>query len=136
MSPLSAPRERVIRTLPTKDIVASDRVVAGAAVRIESDGFTPSETVGVGISGAASLLGSTTADADGAIAVKVGLPATLTGDVTVYAYGQTSKRGYKQVVSLDLPATGSNSASLWVTAFGLVLTGCVVVVLRRRLTDR
>ena len=135
-TPLSAPRQRVIRTLPTKDIVASDRVVAGAAVRIESDGFTPSETVGVGISGAASLLGSTTADADGAIAVKVGLPATLTGDVTVYAYGQTSKRGYKQVVSLDLPATGSNSASLWVTAFGLVLTGCLVVVLRRRLTDR
>ena len=135
-TPLSAPRERVIRTLPAKDIVASDRVVAGAAVRVKSDGFAPRETVGIGILGSASLLDSTTADGDGAIAVKVGLPSMLTGDVTIYAYGQTSKRGFKETVSVELPATGSTSGSLWLVALGLVMVGCSVVGLRRRLTDR
>ena len=109
----------------------------GSAVKIEAGGFTPNESVLVGVLGSSDTPSQTTADSRGAIAAKVSIPTDASGKVTVYAYGQTSKRGFKQVVTVEvtkeLPATGSDTSLLTLFGLSLLATG-VLFTARRRLT--
>ena len=103
-------------------------------MKLTAGGFTPSESVVVGVLGSADTPSQVTADSRGAIATKVSIPTDADGKVTVYAYGQTSKRGFKQVVTVEaakeLPATGSDPSL--VTLFGLSLLGTGLLLTARR----
>ena len=134
---VTQPSAAVVRSLAVREIVSSDNVTAGSSVKLTAGGFTPSESVLVGVLGSSDTPSQVTADSGGAVATKVSIPADAAGKVTVYAYGQTSKRGYRQVVNVEaaeeLPATGSDSSLLTVFGVSLLATGLLFTA-RRRLT--
>ena len=131
----TVPSDKIIRSLPAKEIVTSETVEPGATLKIAVGGFTPNETVAVGIAGSRSALTSAIADSTGDITARVEIPSSATGQITVFALGQTSKRGFKQIVTLQLPATGTDTSNIPSVAIGFVLLGLffVGVATRRRL---
>ena len=134
VAPVTPPSNQVIKTLPVKDIIKTDNVAAGSPIKIETGGFAPNETVAVGIAGARSVLSTTTADSDGDISVRVSLPSSSSGEVTVYAFGQTSKRGFKQTVDVGLPATGADSSGATNLAVALLAIGVTALIVAARRT--
>jgi LPXTG-motif cell wall-anchored protein len=134
---VTQPSATIVGSLPVKEIVSSDNVTAGSSVKLIAGGFTPSESVLVGVLGSTDTPSQLTADSRGAIATKVSIPTDAAGKVTVYAYGQTSKRGFRQVVTVEasktLPATGSDSSPLTLFGVALLATGMLFTA-RRRLT--
>ena len=132
---VTQPSAALVRSLAVREIVSSDNVTAGSSVKLTAGGFTPSESVLVGVLGSADTPSQVTADSRGAIATKVSIPTDADGKVTVYAYGQTSKRGYKQVVNVEtakeLPATGSDTSPLTVFGVSLLATGLLFTARRR-----
>jgi len=131
----TAPSDKIIRSLPVKELVTSETVEPGATLKIAVGGFTPNETVAVGIAGSKSALTSAIADSTGDITARVAIPSSATGRITVFALGQTSKRGFKQIVTLQLPATGTDASAIPSVAIGFVLLGLLFVSIatRRRL---
>ena len=122
----------------------------GESVTVRISGFQPYELVSIGFDDggavksqavevrplpARKVLLTVRADATGTISVQAKLPTTVSGEVTLWAYGRESKKGFRQTLTVaELPSTGarhvSRDAGLVVV---LLASGIALVALRRRL---
>jgi len=133
-TPLSA---SLIRSFSVRNIVMSNNLLPGSSASIRATGFTPDETVSVGVLESAASLTTTIADSNGRVSTEVSIPSSAKGKVTVFAYGQTSSRGYKEIVPVSskeiLPATGTQTSTSILTLIGsLCAMGGLIVASRRR----
>lgn len=129
-----APKEKVIEKFPEEEIIPAETLTPGESTKVVIGGFDPREIVAVGIAGAGTPLVAPVANAKGKISTRISVPSSAKGEVTIYAYGQTSKRGVKQTVTVGLPTTGSDSSGTASCALALILLGTAAMVfaLRRR----
>jgi LPXTG-motif cell wall-anchored protein len=151
-SPPPAVTPSMVETFKPKPLVKDEQVAAGETVTVRISGFQPFELVSIGFddeSGVSSqavgdsvrafagrkVLVTVRADATGTISVQAKLPTTVSGPVTLWAYGRESKVGFRQKFTVaELPATGSEDPGMNVMLAGsLVASGVVLFGLRRRL---
>ena len=129
------PSDQAIRSLETGEIVSKANVEAGSFMTVNAGGFAPGEGVSTGIAGMRATLVSTKADSSGKVAARISVPSNAKGQVTVFALGQESKRGFRQVVNVtspaELPKTGSNSEALLLLATSLMAAGLLGGARRR-----
>jgi len=124
-------------------------VAPGSTVTVRISGFQPFELVSVGFEDggavksqalevraqpARKVLQTVRADATGTISIEAKLPTSVSGEVTLWAYGRESKIGFRQEIKVSaLPQTGSDSGGLIVNAIALLGVGTLLVASRRRL---
>jgi hypothetical protein len=141
----------MVESFATKPLVKDSASIApGDTVTVRISGFQPYELVSIGFDDggavksqavetralpARKVLQTVRADATGTISVEAKLPSSLSGAVTLWAYGRESKRGFRQTLSVGvLPGTGARRvADGIVEGTLLVLAGAAVFSLRRRL---
>ena len=142
----------MVETFKPKPLVKQEQVAAGEPVTVRISGFQPFELVTIGFddSGAVTSLAvgdsvrafagkkvllTVRADATGTISVQAKLPTTVSGAVTLWAYGRESKVGFRQKFTVaELPRTGSEGSGANVMLAGsFVVSGVVLFGLRRRL---
>jgi LPXTG-motif cell wall-anchored protein len=151
-SPPPAVTPSMVETFKPKPLVKDEQVAAGETVTVRISGFQPFELVSIGFDDGGGVtsqavgdpvrafagrkvLTTVRADATGTISVQTKLPASVSGPVTLWAYGRESKVGFRQKFTVaELPATGSQrlDANLML-AGSLVVSGAVLFGLRRRL---
>jgi uncharacterized delta-60 repeat protein/LPXTG-motif cell wall-anchored protein len=126
----------LIRSFSVRNIVMSNNLLPGSSASIRAAGFTPDETVSVGVLESAASLTTTTADSNGRGSTEVSIPSSAKGKVTVFAYGQTSSRGYKEIVPVSskeiLPATGTQTSASILTLIGSLCAMAGLIVASRR----
>ena len=151
-SPPPAVTPSMVETFKPKPLVKDEQVAAGETVTVRISGFQPFELVSIGFDDGGGVtsqavgdpvrafagrkvLTTVRADATGTISVQTKLPASVSGPVTLWAYGRESKVGFRQKFTVaELPATGSQRLNANLTLAGsLVVSGAVLFGLRRRL---
>jgi hypothetical protein len=118
-------------------------VTAGGTVLLEASGFLPGERVTIQLHGG-KVLGSTTADSDGAVRAEVRIPErTAAGPATVNLVGRDSAVVADVPLQVagaqsELPAGAADVLPLTAAALALVLStgGLVSVAGARRHTPR
>ncbi|MFZ9698171.1 MAG: hypothetical protein ACO3C5_11130 [Ilumatobacteraceae bacterium] len=117
---------------------------------VRISGFQPFELVSIGFDDggavksqavearaipARKVLQTVRADSTGTISVEVKLPSSVSGAVTLWAYGRESKKGFRQTLTVsELPDTGSADLSRNVALVLMLLgSGLALVGVRRRL---
>lgn len=141
----------MVETFKPKPLVKDEQVAAGETVTVRISGFQPFELVSIGFDDGGGVtsqavgdsvrafadrkvLTTVRADATGTISVQAKLPTTVSGPVTLWAYGRESKVGFRQKFTVaDLPATGSESGRVVGNALGFIVIGTLVLGSRRRL---
>lgn len=142
----------MVETFKPKPLVKQEQVAAGEPVTVRISGFQPFELVTIGFddSGAVTsqavgdpvrafagkkVLLTVRADATGTIAVQAKLPTTVSGAVTLWAYGRESKVGFRQKFTVaELPKTGGDRFGINLTLSSMFVgSGVVLFGLRRRL---
>ncbi|MFM7745135.1 MAG: WD40/YVTN/BNR-like repeat-containing protein [Actinomycetota bacterium] len=151
-SPPPAVTPSMVETFKPKPLVKDEQVAEGETMTVRISGFQPFELVTIGFddSGAVTsqavgdpvrafagrkVLVTVRADATGTISVQAKLPTTVSGAVTLWAYGRESKVGFRQKFTVaELPRTGSEGPGANVMLAGsFVASGVVLFSLRRRL---
>lgn len=150
-SPPPAVSASMVESFAPKPLVKDTSAVApGETVTVRISGFQPYELVSIGFDDggavqsqaletralpARKVLLTVRADATGTISVNAKLPTTASGEVTLWAYGRESKKGFRQTLTVaELPDTGSRDLSRNVGLVGLLIgSGVVLSGLRRRL---
>jgi LPXTG-motif cell wall-anchored protein len=133
----AVPSAAAARLFAPKAIIVGDteKVNQGDEIELSAGGFSASESVIVGFVGSPDNATTVTASASGKARATLEVPASATGRVTAYMYGATSKKGFKQVLTLaSLPATGRDEGSPLLAGFALALVGVSVLMLRRRIS--
>ena len=142
----------MVETFKPKPLVKDEKVAAGETVNVRISGFRPFELVSIGFDDGGGVtsqavgdsvrafagrkvLVTVRADATGTISVQTKLPTTVSGPVTLWAYGRESKVGFRQKFEVaELPRTGSEGPGVNLMLAGsLVASGVVLFGLRRRL---
>ena len=141
----------MVESFATKPLVKDSASIApGDTVTVRISGFQPYELVSIGFDDggavksqavetralpARKVLQTVRADATGTISVEAKLPSSLSGAVTLWAYGRESKRGFRQTLTVsELPDTGSADLSRNVALVVMLLgSGLALVAVRRRL---
>ena len=151
-SPPPAVTPSMVESFKPRPLVKDEQVTAGETVTVRISGFQPFELVTIGFdeSGAVKsqavgdsvraftgkkVLLTVRADAMGTISVQAKLPTTVSGAVTLWAYGRESKVGFRQKFDVvELPRTGSEGPGANLMLAGsFVASGVVLFSLRRRL---
>lgn len=127
---------------PTATLSATT-VLPGGQLTVSGTGFTPGERVAATLRSTPVDLGTTTADAEGAVSLTFTVPADIEpGDHRVELVGQRS--GVRVSVAFEvlgaevprtLPATGSTTGAQTGTGVGLVALGAALVAIARRRED-
>ena len=123
---------------------ASSSVPNGGSTTVTGSGWEPGATVSLTIASTPQSLGTVSVASDGTFSKDVTLPCLDDGTHTVTASG-TGSSGAASSASTTitvtgscdpsggtLPHTGSNAASLFTLAAGLVLLGAVLVIVMSR----
>ena len=151
-SPTPVVTPSMIETFQAKPIVKdSGSIAAGEAVTVRISGFQPFELVSIGfdedgvvqsqslaeglrVVPGRKVLTTVRADATGTISVQAKLPTTVSGAVTLWAYGRESHKGFRQKLTVAaLPKTGTGSVQHdLMNVVLLILSGAGVLVIRRR----
>lgn len=98
-------------SVPTSDgplTTGSPAVTAGGTVTVAGDGFAPDSVVALGIYSSPTDLGTTAADASGAISATVRIPTSLVGSHTLVAIG-TDAAGAPRALTQAITVSASTS---------------------------
>lgn len=118
---------------------------------VRISGFQPFELVSVGFEDgdavksqalevralpARKVLQTVRADATGTISLEAKLPTSVSGEVTLWAYGRESQKGFRQTLTVSkLPDTGGGDPSRNISVVVMLLAaGSSLIGLRRRLS--
>jgi alpha-tubulin suppressor-like RCC1 family protein len=99
---LVPPTAAQIAALPLRTMVDPAMLRVGATVTVDADGFTPGQTVMVMVASTPQVLDMLTADDDGALRVRVHIPADLgAGEHNLAVWAPASGTGFRQLFGGD-----------------------------------
>ena len=118
-APKTVPTESAVTALPrpSTPLTSSSSLQLGQSTTVTVGGFSPNEWVQLIVASTPRVLDTEKADSSGRVTLSGVLPSDLgSGSHTLAVYAPTSKRGFRQTISVTSTATTSGSATQATTA--------------------